>query len=86
MTHPTRAAKAAAHARILDFLRANGTTGVTAATVAVLTGSTTSQARIRLDALVARRQAERIQDNGTVTYRAVAPTEDRTGGVEGHVG
>ncbi|MEU8866906.1 hypothetical protein [Streptomyces umbrinus] len=67
------------HERILSFLRDNGETGATAATVGVLTGCTTSQAHHRLEALVRRGEAIRDGDR----YTAVAPTSQGSQGV-GH--
>ncbi|TGB03198.1 hypothetical protein [Streptomyces sp. MZ04] len=48
--------------RVLSFLRDNGTTGTTAATVGVLLGMRTDRARLLLDGMVRRKQARRTAD------------------------
>lgn len=63
------------HERILSFLRDNGSTWTSAATVAVLTGESTSQARHRLEALVRRGTVVRRNTNGWVSYRAATQHE-----------
>lgn len=75
----TVAARPKAHERILSFLEANLETAVTAATVAVLTGCSTTQARHRLEALVRRGGAIRVGDGDR--YRA-ASTSEETGEVD----
>ncbi|WP_455431230.1 hypothetical protein [Streptomyces aquilus] len=75
--HRWPGAQAKPHERIRSFLVANGEAAVTAATVAALTGTSTSQARYQLEALVRRGKAVRDGDR----YRA-APTGQEGGGVE----
>lgn len=71
MTRPrVSAPRPKPHEVILDFLRDNGSTGVTAATVATLTGGPTDVAHKRLEALVRRGLVVRLNDNGLITYRA----------------
>lgn len=67
------------HERILSFLRDNGSSGATAATVGVLTGCPTTQARHRLEALVRRGRVVRINVHGTVMYRAAATEQSPQG-------
>ncbi|MFD8261681.1 hypothetical protein ACFV19_22730 [Streptomyces griseoluteus] len=62
---------------ILAFIQANGSSGATAATVAVLTGCSTPQARARLNDLV--RRGRLVQDDDRYLP---APTREIPGGVE----
>ncbi|MER7799106.1 hypothetical protein ABTX71_02120 [Streptomyces parvulus] len=66
-----------AHQRVLAFLRDNGSSGASAATVGVLTGGGAIRAGRVLDGLVRRKQA--VCWDGL--YYAV-PTEPEAGGVD----
>lgn len=49
------ASRPKAHERIMNFVMDNGSSGATAGTIAVLMGTSTAQARQRLDLLVHRK-------------------------------